>query len=687
MAATVPQKLRKTPDGQVVGFPASMSDADIEKVMASQFPVPVSVGEDMAKSGAWSVPKGLAGIVGLPRDAAVALGTGAIYGGNRLFGATPEEASAATQPWVTMSEELASDPGIPGLPLPINAPGKKQVMGEVEKVTGPAYEPQTFPGRVVDTTGQMITGAAVLGAGGPLARLVQGAVPGVSSEIAGEITDNIAPEWGNTARTVTALATGAGANMATAPSSVRSVVVDATRGATRKQLNEALMLMKESNKGGGVPLTYPEAIQHVTGGRTTLDDVARFVENSRHGGPTMRGFFSDRPQFVDSAYNRQANKIDPVRNMPEAVGPAAQKAGQGWIDNINRQINKVTKPLYDAAAPVRINARDMQKILTNPSFKQKVAELRKDPYVGDYYKRIKSNSVEMIDAVKKLMDADGEALKLNPKGIDNFAASAANKQKQEMVDIAKMASSDYEQALTKQADLRGRYLEPVKNGPTGKMADTPELNSQIAAIFPSQPLSGSEAGVTTAIKALSKKDPELAANVVGAHIDKVFQEATQKLQSGANQAGGAKFSAVVAGNEQQMKNLEAAIRSLPNGDSKWVGFKKLLENLQATGRRKPVGSPTDMNQAIRADLQAGGPVGTTVATAASPGNWTTKALDNYRAWRLGKNTAELARLFTDPGAADELVRLSMMKSGTAEFATSVARLMAVTETPREVQDR
>jgi hypothetical protein len=162
----------------------------------------------------------------------------------------------------------------------------------------------------------------------------------------------------------------------------------------------------------------------------------------------------------------------------------------------------------------------------------------------------------------------------------------------------------------------------------------------------------------------------------------VFAEAGQKLASGANQAGGAKFAAVISGNSQQAKNLEAAIRALPGGDSKWIGFKKLLETLEATGRRKAIGSPTDMNQAIRGDLKSGGPIGETLATAGSPGKWMTKISDTYQAWRLGRNTETLARIFTDPKAGELLSRLAMLRPGTAEYTDAVGRIVLITQTPQ-----
>lgn len=266
-----------------------------------------------------------------------------------------------------------------------------------------------------------------------------------------------------------------------------------------------------------------------------------------------------------------------------------------------------------------------------------------------------------------------------PKGIDRFAGAAATSQKNSMLNIAKNASQEYGDALAIQSDLRRSTLEPLQQGPTGKVAATDALGQQLNAIFPSNPLPGSEQGVGQAIRALARKDPQTAANIVGAHIDRVFSEAGQKLASGSNQAGGAKFAAVIAGNSQQAKNLEAAIRALPKGDTKWQGFRNLLDNLEATGTRKAVGSPTSINETIKQNLKAGSLVGDAASSVLSPAKWTTAARDIYQSWRMGRNTEYLARLFTDPRAEKLLARMALYKPGSREAIDITGRVLAIAQ--------
>ena len=630
----------------------------------------ISTTKDVGLSALSAVPKAASGILGMGRDAGDMLGYGLSYGMQRLFGVSPEEASSNNQRLRDVRAKVAETGLAP------QGPKASEIRSGIETVTGPLHEPKTLPGKFADTATQMTVGSMALGAGGPFARLLQGVIPGVSTEAVAQIPGIKGTKLEPWARGITAFLASAGTQAATAPNSAEKVVSDAMQGVTKADMNKAMLLMENSRKPGGVALTWPEAIQHVTNGRTTLDEVSRFVENSRFGGPKMRSFYADRPQQVSTAVERQGNAIDPFPSRPEFIAPNVQKTAQEQIDRVNAGINNATRPLYNAANPVRLSPAEMQAIRANPAYDAIVKQIRADKYAGSHYQNVADDSVEMIDAVQKVMRGDAEGLKQSTQGIDRFASSIASDQRGRMVDAAKTASTDYETALAEQQRLRSLYLNPLQNGPVGKLAGTDAIEQQLGAIFPRNPVAGSEAGVAKAVSALAKKDPTLAANVIGAHIDNVFNEATKKLMSGPNSAGGAKFAVLIAGNNQQARNLEAAIRALPNGDSKWIGFKNLLENLEATGRRKAVGSPTDLNTAIRQDLKAGGAVGTAAANAASPARWTTIISDAYRDFRLGKNTQILAHLFTDPSKGKFLTELAMYKTGSPEALAITARALA-----------
>jgi len=76
---------------------------------------------------------------------------------------------------------------------------------------------------------------------------------------------------------------------------------------------------------------------------------------------------------------------------------------------------------------------------------------------------------------------------------------------------------------------------------------------------------------------MARNNPRAAQDLVRMHVEQVFQDATQRLEAGANQAGGAKFSLGLVGHSGEWASVEAAIRSLPDGEKTWTGIRRLLD--------------------------------------------------------------------------------------------------------------
>ena len=161
-------------------------------------------------------------------------------------------------------------------------------------------------------------------------------------------------------------------------------------------------------------------------------------------------------------------------------------------------------------------------------------------------------------------------------------------------------------------------------------------------------------------------------------MESVFNEATQRLQSGANEFGGAKFAAVLTGNPQQKANLEAAIRALPEGEVRVQGFNKFLEIMEATGQRQRQGSPTASNLQMEGSLKSGGKIGEAASLAAGGLlKLPERIRQSYERYRLGQGTEELARLFTDPAALPVFRQLAREAANTSKAQALTARLIAI----------
>jgi hypothetical protein len=195
---------------------------------ATQSP-PVNVMEDMARSGAVGVAKGVTGISGMPGDAAQfgdwlggliadKLGVGearkqlgAMFSTGRPMNSAEmfEEVQRATRP----------------------APGLSQLVTG-EQPQGPLdYKPQTVAGEYAETAGEFIPG--IVGPGGPARKIAQVLIPAGASETAGQATKGT--EYEPYARVIA----GVGGGLAAAGRSASSATKQIAKGAPERQAVQA----------------------------------------------------------------------------------------------------------------------------------------------------------------------------------------------------------------------------------------------------------------------------------------------------------------------------------------------------------------------------------------------------------------------------------------------------------------
>lgn len=231
-------------------------------------------------------------------------------------------------------------------------------------------------------------------------------------------------------------------------------------------------------------------------------------------------------------------------------------------------------------------------------------------------------------------------------------------------------------------------LERVEQSQIGRIAarDT-TTKSAVDALFPRNPLPNSQGEIAATVSALAERRPNIARDLVRAHAESTFNEAARDLQTGPNQASGAKFAVAVAGNPQQRANLQAAVEALPNGQERWQGFNRLLDVLEATGTRQNVGSRTAYNQEINKAQGAGGVVRDAGRIAANPTRLLQPLADKYDQWKLGRNLGQLATILTDPNAAG-MLRAIARTQGDGRRSTDLAiRLVTYAEASKPVENR
>lgn len=584
------------------------------------------------------------------------------------------------------SEKLAAKFGSRGdvSPLP-RMPRSAEIQKSIEPVTGPLHEPQNRPERYAETVAEFVpsaamgplrTGAGAVSTGINAVRKVgiQAAVPGLASEAAGEATKGTPLE--PFARGLAALAGGVGGGLLTTPKTVeRALQRQLPEYVTDQHITRAGQVI-EAAANRGIDLTWPEALSQVTG-KPVLTDMQRILESAGRTRAKMQDVLAPRPEQFDRAAMEELHTIAPGTAEPSMTGPNAAAVANDTLHDVRKIINAHTDPFYAAASTVRLTPQEMTQVRAIPGYQEARDAIRGDPQLNRNVANLSEDSVGFLNEVKKYFDQQGSnaGSKLNP-GANQQRATGYSQSAAAVKQAGVNASPAYDVALTVQADTRQKYLEPLLQGPLGKLADAPDTKRAIDALFPTQPLANSHNEVGQAVSALAIRRPAVASELVRAHLEGAFNEATQRLVGGQNQFGAAKFGAAIAGNPQQRENLKAAIESLPNGLARWRSFEEFLDIAQATGNRQAIGSKTAFNDQELHRMEKGGPITEAAKLAGSPSKWFSAVNDKVSAWQYGRNLDELARVITDPRSGALLQKVASSPRGSREFYINAARLFA-----------
>lgn len=600
--------------------------------------------------------------MGAPEDMARSLLSGIASGAISLAGLPSELAEYGAQGIDLATRYIGEKLGVP---VEARTPVEKPTLGvehlkQLAKDVGvPFHKPQSTPGEYAHTVGEFAPGA-LIGPGGVAARAAQVVIPAVTSETAGQLVKDTPGE--PVARLAGAVAGGIGTAIAVRPgATAQAIRGQLPEGITPAMMDDAARLMDNAAQQG-VTLAWPEALSQVAG-RPVMTNLLRHLEASPQTERRMAEFFGQRPVQVENAGRAAFDVIEPPIQAPATVGPQAGRIAEQVIADAKGVLNTHTRPLYDAARTQRIDPALFARVQNDPVFQEGLRRVRNDPFIGPTLQGHADDSVAVIDAIKKQLDETGRNLRDPMSGTarNNYAAALVDQGNQRMVRAADVSTGSdptrglmgsYETARTIQSDVRRRFIEPLMQGPLGKMAgrDT-TTRKAIDALFPQSPLPGSADEIATAVGALAHRSPRVAGQLVRAHAESVFDEATQAIQtSGANQAGGAKFAARLVGNPQQRANFEAAVTALPNGADRLAGFNRFLEVMEAMRYRQNIGSRTAYNQQLFDTASPGGLMRDASKVATDPMHGLKPLMEKYENWQLGRNLNELAAILTDPAA-------------------------------------
>jgi hypothetical protein len=629
----------------------------------------------IAKQAGIGLAKGVTGLAGLPGDLQTLAQKGVDYVKSKLPDIhLPEPSEEAKRNYERYGG--MGDTG-PEFQMPTSA----DIQGAIEKFTGAWRKPQNQTEADAETVGEFLP-AALAGPGSIVRKAVtQAAIPAAASITAGRLSDQ-----NPYVKTLAAVLAGGAGAMASSPSSAENILRSKIPASvTENDITRAGQLIDHANTRG-VTLTWPEALTRVTG-QPVLTDTQRILESHGQTRAAMNDVLADRPAQVDqAARNEFGQSFGPASQNPSMLGPQAQQAAEGTLNQIRGAINRATRPSYDAAGQTLVPVPVHAAMIADPLFEDALNTVRNDPARNAMVRGHSDRSVAVYDAVKKELQERAERASNPVQPNHSQAVSSATGQMADTVRNVAIAAdrqaaggphavSNYEQALADQARLRQQYLEPLQRGPLGKLAETPDTKRAINALFPSNPLPASEQEVRDAVGALVRQRPAVAEQLVRAHAEMVFNEAARELQGGANAFAGAKFAKLIAGNSQQRANLQAAVESLPNGQARWEGFQHLLDIMAATGARQPRGSLTAFNELEIQSMSNSG-LSALAAKGASPGKWMTFASDAFKSWSLGRNLNRIAAILTDPGSGNALRQIVRIPAGSDRALVAAGKIIA-----------
>lgn len=614
---------------------------------------------DVAKSAGVGLGKGVLGVLAAPRDLSDAAGYGlswlAAKGAEKL-GLLPQGRTA---------DELIADltaAGNVGKPDPVAWPRSADMQRAVEGVTGDFYKPKTTAGAYAERVAEFAPGALMGGgsAAGNLARFA--AAPAVASETAGRLAEGSGYEgW---ARAAGALAGGVGGALAGRASAAERAVSRAAQGLPAAEreaiLNRAEALFQDAQRMG-VPMTRATAVQAASNGATNLGNLQRVLE----GQGALRGYFAPTEAGVAGAAGRAFDAIAPGSATPSMIGPQAADAAQGVIRDVQGAINRTTRPLYQAAERESVSPQAAAALANDPLYRRAAAQVTKDPALNRTVSGMAPDSVGMVDLAQRRLGEMADAARAPGQATtSNLRAANYADARSAALEAADAASPAYALARETQRQLRAQYLDPLVNGPLGKLADAPDTKRAIRALFPENPVAGGAGEVREAVQALAQRQPMVARQLVRAHLEGAFNEAAQRVAGGANEWGGASFAAAVRGNPEQAASLAAAVKALPKGEEVLRGLDRFLDVMAATGQRQRVGSQTAFNAEAIAGLKGGGAANEAAKVAASGGLNLPKVIaSRFEEWNLGRNADAIARLLTDPGSAQLFRHLAKATPG------------------------
>jgi hypothetical protein len=466
------------------------------------------------------------------------------------------------------------------------------------------------------------------------------------------------------------LATGGAMALAGTPLALRSTAGDIARkgfqNITPEQIRQADALLKQSYQSGS-KLTAAEALAQVTGSNPLIA-TQRVVENMPKSAPTMADFLRTRPQSNVEFMERTLAQVSP---KVEGAETNLQKTAEKSISSAEKLRTQASAPFYEAAGKVAIPKDELTGYLSDPRIKGAVDKVRSVDTYG--VKGMPENDMRVLIAAKQSLDDDYASQMNAMTGSQKNAGAVTYAARDKLDKFLASKSPVYKQGRDIYSQMTTDVVNPLTQSRVGQIAEggvgEKGMRTQQGILMPSNPQVTTPKDIKATVAALRRQDPNAVPAWTRQSLEGIFNETAQNLQGGENQFGGAKFASTIAGNKQQRENLKTLVTE-SSGIQAWNGFEKMLDVLEAQGKRQPMNSATAFNQMIAEEFKQGG-VGKLATTAAKP----SQLANAYDEFRMGKNAQILAKLLTDPDGINKLKEISNTAPNSAKTRLLVNSLL------------
>lgn len=442
------------------------------------------------------------------------------------------------------------------------------------------------------------------------------------------------------------------------------------------QLNRpAASALQQKAEAQGIPLTAAEVSQlrSLKGQQTLLGNIPR-------SGEIMDDFYRGRAPKVEDAITRYLGQVSP-QDSPELAGAAIRDAAEAAITAAKDARSAAAKPFYDAARASKVavdptsavqfidDALNSAKGSIRSTLEKARGALYVKPPPGSPpgTKPTIDTTVEGLHQSKMAIDSLIEQAKRNG---DDWSVRNLVEVQRRLVQSIEDAAPDYAMGRTTFA-AASPAVDDLQSGLVGMVAKIKDGKLKDAASVLLNPKSAGPRAVMNARVALEKADPAAWQGIKRAYLQDLWQSVKdpRALQDAAPDLGGARWSKVLMGDEQQRGILRSALTP-----TEYRALNDLSEVLDATAsvirRNSHTAYQTEALQNLKAEAR-----GAVMGTARAVVN----PISSVREWidqaMLGKHAAKLAEIATSPDAVKQLRALRVLSPNSAKFRAGVGQFL------------